>query len=219
LPTPASCPKVTVAARDFVDAGDTLMFAAILKDFDPKDMPTFSWSVSGGTISTGQGTTAIKMDTSELGGQVITATVSVFGPYGCTGSYSSTSIVKGKVVEGRKFDEFPYLGPKKNEFLRLDELILTLKSEPTAKAYFILYLGRKGLPGAIKAWSAQTANYLIRKGIAKSRITTIDGGYRDNGTLEAWIIPPGAADPYPTPTVDPSEIVQPKPPARPRRRP
>lgn len=88
LPTPTPCPKVTVAARDSVDAGDTLMFAAILKDFDPKDMPTFSWSVSGGTISTGQGTTAIKLDTSELGGQVITATVSVFGPYGCTGSYS-----------------------------------------------------------------------------------------------------------------------------------
>jgi hypothetical protein len=88
LPTPTPCPKVTVAARDSVDAGDTLMFAAILKDFDPKDMPTFSWSVSGGTISTGQGTTSIKLDTSELGGQVITATVSVFGPYGCTGSYS-----------------------------------------------------------------------------------------------------------------------------------
>src|SRR5258705_8817221 len=40
---------------------------------------TYNWSVSAGTISGGQGTSSITVDTAGLGGQTVTATVELGG--------------------------------------------------------------------------------------------------------------------------------------------
>ncbi len=40
---------------------------------------TYNWSVSAGTITSGQGTSTITVDTTGLGGQSVTATVSIGG--------------------------------------------------------------------------------------------------------------------------------------------
>ena len=47
----------------------------------------------------------------------------------------------------------------------------------------------------------------------------MDGGYRENLTVELWIVPQGATAPTASPTVDPSEIkATPAPRPRGRRR-
>ncbi|MEQ1765461.1 MAG: hypothetical protein ABL984_20195, partial [Pyrinomonadaceae bacterium] len=179
----------------------------------PNVSPTYNWSVSAGAITSGQGTAVIDVDTKGAGGQTITASVDVGGfSRSCSTSQSSTISV-AQNVQARKFDEFNYLGPAKLEAERLDNFAIELQNDPTASAHIILYLGRKGLPGALKPWSGQTVGHLVKRGIDKARISVADGGYRENGSMEVYIVPNGAALPDPSPTVDPSEITPVKKPA------
>ena len=46
---------------------------------EPNIQPTYKWSVSAGTITTGQGTPTIVVDTKGLAGKEVTATVDVGG--------------------------------------------------------------------------------------------------------------------------------------------
>ena len=70
---------------------------------------TYNWSVSAGTITSGQGTPTISVDTAGLGGQSVTATVSVGGadPSCSTtaGSLAMTNVRPPKAV-AVKFDEY-----------------------------------------------------------------------------------------------------------------
>ena len=45
---------------------------------------------------------------------------------------------------------------------------------------------------------------------------TVDGGYREELTVELWVVPSGATPPPNSPTVDPSEVKTTR--ATPRRR-
>jgi hypothetical protein len=68
------CPQITVSCpTDLVKAGDSVTFSANVSGGDPKVTPTYNWSVSAGTITSGQGTPSITVDTAGLGGESITA--------------------------------------------------------------------------------------------------------------------------------------------------
>jgi hypothetical protein len=166
--------------------------------------------VSAGFIESGQGTSVIQVNTEGTGGQTITATVDVGGFLPSCGSFSSWTMTVDQAAQARKYDEFNYLGPAKLEAVRLDELAIALQNEPTSQGVIIFYLGRKGAAGAIQAWSKQTMDHLVKRGIDKMRLISIDGGYRDTGMMEIYLVPPGAMPPDPMPTVDPSEITPPK---------
>lgn len=60
-------------------------FSAVLAGSDPRFSPIFKWSVSAGTIISGQGTYAIEVDPGNAGGKPITVTLEVGGdiPEGC----------------------------------------------------------------------------------------------------------------------------------------
>ncbi len=72
-----------------------------------------------------------------------------------------------------------------------------LKNKPTFLAYVILYRGKC-------RWSRYTLRatkkYLMLRGLSAGRIRTVDGGYRDEPTMELWIVPQGGQPPRPTPT-------------------
>jgi hypothetical protein len=211
-----SCPKVTSTGPTDIAVGRSATFIANVSGGDPNVTPTYNWAVSAGLIESGQGTSVIVVDTYNTGGQTITATVDVGGyPPGC-GTVSSWTVSVSEPPVARKYDEFPYLGPAKLEAVRLDEVAITLQNEPDAQGVVIFYLGRKGLPGAIQAWTKQTIGHLVKRGIDRLRLISVDGGFRDSGMMEIFIVPAGATAPDPTPTVDPSEITPPakKPAAR-----
>ena len=66
---------------------------------------TYNWSVSAGTISSGQGTSSITVDTEGLGGQSITATMELGGAAPeCARSTSSTTMIdaKAKALPAKK---------------------------------------------------------------------------------------------------------------------
>jgi hypothetical protein len=203
-PTP-SCPTVSVSSTDTVTSSQPITFTANVSG-GAKVAPTYSWTVSAGTISSGQGTSSISVDTTGIDGQSVTATVDVGGyGYGCRTSNSSTTSV-ARNVEARKFDEYGKVSFE-DEQARLDNFAADLQNDPMATGYIITYGGRQSQPDEAQERANTAVNYLTKtRKISSERTSGVVGGYREEPTTELWIVPAGANPPMANPTVDPSEV-------------
>lgn len=106
----------------------------------------------------------------------------------------------------RKIDEYGDIRWA-DEKARLDNYVMELRNDPTARAFVACYGGRRARAGEARARCARVARYLKRVGgIDGSRIITLDGGYREELTVELWTPPAGAMLPMVSPTLDPSEV-------------
>jgi hypothetical protein len=175
---------------------------------------TYNWSVSAGTITSGQGTTTITVDTAGLGGQSVTATVTVGGADpSCSGTTAScTTQVRPPKAEARKFDEYGNIRFN-DEKARLDNYAIQLQNEPGSTGTIIAY---GSCAGEAQARADRAKDYLVNtRGIEAGRITTVDGGCRADLTVQLWVVPTGAD----APQVDTSQAVSPCPECKaPRRR-
>jgi hypothetical protein len=207
------CPAVSVSCPADVDLGAPITFTASVSG---DASVTYNWSVSAGTISGGQGTSSITVDTAGLGGQTVTATVELGGlDPSCSRTASCTTGVRTPEAVCRKFDEYSDL-KFNDEKARLDNLAIQLQQEPGAQAYYVVF-GSCDTEG--EARSKRAIDYLVStRGIDASRITVVNGGCRETLTVELWICPTGAAAPVATSsaTVDPCPACKRKP--TPRRR-
>src|SRR3712207_3396010 len=74
------CPAVKVSCHDTVGPGEEASFTAVVVGAGATFKPSFVWEVSAGTVSAGQGTPLVKVDTTGLGQPtLVTATVEVGG--------------------------------------------------------------------------------------------------------------------------------------------
>lgn len=106
----------------------------------------------------------------------------------------------------RKIDEYGDLrwGDEK---ARLDNAADEFKSDPSLNCYLICYGGRATREGAARRRCRRAAHYLVgRRGVEARRVFTLDGGYKEDLTVEIWPVPVGAQPPIASPTVDPSEL-------------
>lgn len=204
------CPKVEISCPSEVDAGQSITFSVSVTGGDRDTTPTFNWTVSAGTISSGQGTSTITVDTTNVGGQSSTATVDIGGyDRECKTSQSGTTAIKPKPQPAREIDEYGTLRLNDRN-ARLDNYAIELQNDPVANGYVIAYAGRKSRPGTATSLMNAAKEYLVNtRGIEASRIATIDGGYREDATTELWIVPQGGTPPQVNPTVDPSDIKPP----------
>jgi PKD domain len=210
------CPTVTVSCPDTVPVGSPITFTANVSGGDSSVTPTFNWTVSAGTISSGQGTSSIMVDTTGVSGTV-TATVDV-GGYGreCSTSNSCTTSLPPE-AKARKIDEYGNIRFN-DEKARLDNFAIELQNDPTAQGYLVCYGGRRGRTGEAQRRCDRAKDYLVTtRGITADRIVTVDGGFREDLTVELWIVPQGATPPPAAPTVDPSEVRPTRAPTRRRR--
>lgn len=219
-PAPPPCPTVTVTCADTVEVGQPITYTANVSGGDPAVTPTFNWTVSAGTITSGQGTNTITVDTAGTGGQSITATATVSGyPAECQGSATCTTQVTETRV-ARKVDQYGNIAFN-DEKARLDNFAIQLQNEPGSSGLIIAYGGRRGRAGEAQARADRARDYLVNtRGVDPSRITTVDGGFREELEVELWIVPTGAPQPTASPTVDASEVQTTTAPRRraPRRR-
>lgn len=215
---PAPCPTIRVSCPDSVPVGSPITFTASVEQGDASVTPTFNWSVSAGTITSGQGTSSITVDTTGIGGQTVTATVDVGGyDRSCSGSNSCTTSVVPEAAQPRKVDEYGNIRFN-DEKARLDNFAIALQNEPGSSGTIIAYGGRRGRSTDAQQRADRARDYLVNeRGIDASRIQTIDGGLREELTVELWIVPTGATPPTASPTVDASEQVAPAPRRRSRR--
>ena len=207
-PAKPNCPVTGVSCPSEVYVKDKLTFKAEVTAGDFNVQPTYNWTVSAGTISSGQGTSAIEVNTSGMAPHsTVTATVDVGGfarecGYGSTAASCTTSVMKK--AEARKLDEYGRLTAK-DESLRLDNFVIELNSDPTVRGHIISYNPRNGKPGDAQKAADRVRDYLVKKrGIDSSRVVTVTGGSREEPTVELWIVPAGAQLPKPTPAVKPS---------------
>lgn len=204
-PAKPACPVTKVTCPDMAYINDRLRMTADVRGGDPRVTPTYNWTVSAGSIESGQGTPTIEVSTKDLSdGQTVTATVELGGfdrecGYGQTAASCTSSVMKK--AEARKLDEYGGLTPKE-ENARLDKFTIELQMDPSSQGYIIAYGGRTGRAGDAQKAADKAKGYLVNKrGLDAGRIVRVDGGYREQPALELWLVPSRAPLPKPTPTV------------------
>jgi hypothetical protein len=184
------CPTVSVSCPSDVELGAPITFVASVGG---DQSVTYNWSVSAGTISGGQGTSSITVDTTGLGGQTVTATVELGGlDPSCSRTASCTTSVKPRLAEAVKFDEYGDI-KFNDEKARLDNYAIQLQNDPGAQGYILAY---GSCEGEAQARADRAKGYLVNtRGIDAGRLVTVDGGCRSDLTVQLWIVPAGAAAP------------------------
>jgi PKD domain len=189
----APCPTVSVSCPADVQQDGSITFNASVTGASDA-MPTYNWSVSAGTITSGQGTSSISVDTTGIGGQTVTATVELGGiaPECSRTASCSTSVMITAKPEPNKFDEYGDI-KFNDEKARLDNYAVQLQSNTGAQGYII---GYGTCEGEGQARADRAKNYLVNtRGIEAGRITATDGGCRADLTVQLWIVPTGASNP------------------------
>lgn len=195
------CPYLSVWSDQYVLEPDSpLEFIAQLSNVDPNLKPSYTWAVSGGSIIRGQGSNSISVEAERAARGKVTATVEVGGlSPECSDKASYTTVVG---VSPYKFDEYGNIRIG-DEKARLDHLAIHLQKEPRLRAYIISYGGRQGRRSEGQMRASRAKDYLVNaRGVEEGRINTINGGYREELTLELWLSPIRGDVPVPTPTVD-----------------
>ena len=169
---------------------------------------TFTWKVSRGKIIKGQDTASIEVDTKGLFPGVVDATVAVVGawPSSCPrqATASSTMAISDPGPElFEKFGEIPFDDEK--EFLH--RFALVLGKHPGIQPYILVYAGRRAYPNEALERGKRAKDFLVENYIIEDkRVVVVDAGYREERSIELWLVPPGAQPPAPTPTIDRKQV-------------
>jgi hypothetical protein len=194
-PPPPSCPTVTITCPDSASENAPVTFSASISGGSTNVTPTYKWTVSAGSIISGQGTTSITVDTAGLAGQTIRATLDVEG-YGMP-CPASCSVSLPLELKSRKFDEY-YDIARNDEKARLDNYAIQLQNEPGVQGYIIIYPSEKAKSNDAQERATRISDYLVNsRGIDASRFTITMGRARENWMIELWIVPQGAPPPVP----------------------
>ena len=221
-PRARQCPKIVVSCIDLISpVGVPATFTASIEGAPADAKLTYNWAVSTGTISSGQGTSSITVDTTGLPDGELKATVEVKGfPEACPASTSCTSAVIGIRDPHDKVDEYGNISVE-DEQARLDNFAVGVQSWPEGVGYIVAYGGRRSRRGEALRRAARAKRYLVTvRAIPADRLVTIDGGYRELLTVELRIRPKDFPPPTPYATVDPKDVrfIQARPKHRARRR-
>jgi hypothetical protein len=188
------CPVISVSSVEPALTGPPLRYKASIQGGNSLVTPKFNWTVTGGKITAGQGTSEVLVDAE--GNNAITVTVEVTGySANCQNKASYTRIVE--TILSYKFDEYGDL--KFNEDrLRLDQFAIALHNQPGSKGYIIVYDVKDTRKAAERGERAK--KYLVKeRGFQEARIVVLNGGHRDTRAVELFITPLGALLPKATP--------------------
>lgn len=203
--TEKACPyNVRVDGPERIPEGDLITFAAFNAVSGAAVPLSYRWKVSPDTarITSGQGSSAITVDTTNLGGQTVRADLEVWDDVyakQCQQTDSATTDVtkiiierpdpvRCDVFESKAFDD---------DKARFDNCVIQFNSVPEAVLYLIIYQGTDKISMSRNTYdklSKRTLDYLVKtRGLDPRRITIIKGGRAPlKTTYEIWIVPPGA---------------------------
>jgi hypothetical protein len=214
-PLPKSpCPfPVNISAPQQVSEGEIITYNADVA-YSGNAGLRYNWKVtpSSARIISGLGSATLTVDSTGLGGQRITATLTADDGSSdptCAQSAQAVSIVRAiekRVIVAQEFDECVNCSYD-DQKARLDNLAVELQNDPTTRAYIFAYGGRVGSLGRVEVLMKRARDYLVSdRGIDASRLTVVNGGFRDADSVELWLVPSGAAAPRATPTVQAGDV-------------
>jgi hypothetical protein len=143
-PIDLPCPRADIVCPEAaVEVGTPITFTATVSGGEPSVNPTYNWTVSGGVITSGQGTAAITVDTTGLQGRKsITATVRLGGyNEACSQSFICTTPLKSPPPVPRLYTQYGSIAFSDEKRL-LDNFYILLQNEPGAQGYIIAYNAR-----------------------------------------------------------------------------
>ena len=224
-PLPKSpCPfPVNISAPKQVTEGEIITYTADVA-YGGNSALRYNWKVtpSSAKIISGLGSPTLNVDSTGLGGQRITATLTAddgSSDPACIQSAQAVSVItplEKKIIVAREFDECNSCSLD-DQKARLDNLAVELQNDPSTRAYILAYGGRMSPLGQVEKLMSRSRDYLItQRGIDAARLVVVNGGFREEDSVELWLVPSGAAAPKPTPTVQAGEV---NPGKKPRRRP
>jgi hypothetical protein len=212
--TKSPCPfPVNVSAPSSVNDGDLITFTSDVSYAGNAPL-NYAWTVTPGAakIVSGAGTGTITVDSTGLGGQRVTANLVVDDGSGdamCRINAQASTNVVGKTLpppECRPFDQFLSVAFDDDK-ARFDNLAIELQNSPDTTAYIVIYAGKNSRAGQADLLGKRSMDYLtITRGVDARRLVFVNGGYRDQDSIEIWLCPPGAHPPQPTPTVQPGDV-------------
>lgn len=214
-PAPKSpCPfPVSISAPQQVNDGEIITYTADAS-YGGTATLKYNWKVtpSAARIISGQGTPTLNVDSTGLGGQRIVATLTAddgSSDPACAQSAQAVSTVAALpklAIVAHEFDECNNCSFD-DQKARLDNLAIELQNDPSRRAYIIAYGGRTKPLNQVEVLMSRARDYLITKrGIDASRFDVVNGGFREDDSVELWIVPSGAAAPKPTPTVQAKDL-------------
>jgi hypothetical protein len=223
-PLPKSpCPyPLNVSAPKQVTEGEIITYTADVSYTGTAPLK-YTWRVtpSSAKVISGLGTATLNVDSTGLGGQRITATLTAddgSADPACAQTVQAVSViapVERKMIVAREFDECNNCAFD-DQKARLDNLAVELQNDPSTRGYILAYGGRMSPVGQVNLLMSRARDYLVtQRGIDASRLVVVNGGFREQDNVELWIVPSGAAAPQATPTVQAGEVN----PGKPRRRP
>lgn len=188
------CPSLTVSGPSGItNPGDAMTFTANVSGGTQQSV-TYNWTVSAGTITSGQGTPSISVDTTGLAGQSVTATVNIGGTDASCGCRTDASETGGVAPnpDSVLVDEF---GAMPNDDIRgrLDLFFAELSNNPNNQGYIINY----GTPAQIATREKLIRNHIAFRKFDASRITLVNGGEGTGVSTKLYRVPPGANNPTP----------------------
>ena len=193
--TPLTCGIVDVDGPAEVVPGTALVFSARLTGMT-HTTPEFKWKVSAGTITGGQGTEVITVDTAGLSDVEVIATVELSGaPLGCKGSGSRTTRIKEIIACGLPFDQYGDL-KFNDEKARLDNFAIQVTNEPLSIGVILMFAGKETFEKETAERLDRAKSYLVNvRKIDSNRIVTVDCGFTQDLTITLYVAPPGAPPP------------------------
>ena len=195
-PPVPECPKLHILCPSGIEPGQRLVFDSLVSGTLGSSPLVYNWSISGGSIINGQGTSAITVETAGLEGQSLTATAALAGYDASNGRCSASCSVSIPVRQTcRKFDEYPDI-TRNDEKARLDNLGVELQNDLFATAYVTIHPAEKGKPGDVEKRSRNITEYLINsRGLDSKRIVVKIGSLRPTSVVEIWLCPRGITPP------------------------
>jgi hypothetical protein len=214
-PLPKSpCPfPVNISAPKQVNDGEIITYTADVA-YSGDAALRYNWKVSPSSarIISGLGSPTLTVDSAGLGGQRITATLTAddgSSDPACAQSAQAVSIIAAiekRAIVAQEFDECNSCSYD-DQKARLDNLAVELQNDPTTRAYILAYGGRRSPLGQVEKLMARSRDYLItQRGIDASRLVVVNGGFREEDSVELWIVPSGAPAPRATPTVQAGDL-------------
>jgi hypothetical protein len=188
------CPTLSVTGPPGISVPDEpITFTASIGE-EAKDYEIeYNWTIHGGEIVEGQGTTSVSV-LRNVQGQSLMVTVNVSGlPDGCSNTASESASACGLLPQPTQIDVFSECANHIDKN-RINEIVRALYNDPTAQLYIIFRHKENTSPKTTSQKEREISNSLIKAGLAKDRITTVTD-FRQSESVKFWLVPAGATPP------------------------
>jgi len=191
-----NCPTSTTVTgpSGLTQPGQSMTFTANING-GTQDNPSYNWTVSGGEIASGQGTSAITVNTDDsMQGRTVTATVEIgnlCAECRSGGSASGEVAVKEEKKVAKKVGD---QGPANDDEVKAFMMNIRdteFNADPTGTLYLINTGNAKAKAKRVKQLN-KAIDFL---GMDKTRIRIVDGGESGRELTEYWMVPAGAEPP------------------------